>query len=321
MKLPKPHPLHRRLQRGTTPQVAVAPLLDEFDDDDDVSDIDPAIIADAGELLKKERYDRLLMTSDAGARLKWFSEQLANARKISRKQHIDRIAHAYASFAISRDNFEIRETVVHVALEREKTYDPRTSELRLFVEAFISYGTEEDDARRAGHAYSRDVAAIKTLIKRRVLPSEVAVLALEPGEGLDAWARANAKSKQDQRDLVIGPASEVVEGPAKKSGNSRSKPAKLAPEPVLSSGRLTWPPFPERFSWVVMGWQGEAVYKELKFVGSQAAADILTRCYDDLIALEVKRTQEEPRPAVQRKPATLNIGLRRLRSVSRKTPA
>lgn len=131
----------------------------------------------------------------------WLTDQLSDYRKLSRKQHYELIARAYATIASVVDYPARKDAVIDFIKGKGRNLSARTSIIRLVIEQFIYYGDESDDKskKQASKLYSRDVAAIRHLSEQGIVPSKVVEHSEKTGEGLDQWSRKNSKSRKPNR--------------------------------------------------------------------------------------------------------------------------
>ena len=151
------------------------------------------IAADAERFLHRAKGDSSRPLGSAG----WLQRAGLNIRRASDAQHLEAIALAYATYIrIGRSPLQaaiVAELETLSGRKRTRT----TTDLHLVVERFVSYGGESPAERLAARKLiSRDGRAIQHLEAAKVLPSRVAALAATPGEGLHAWARQAAATRQ-----------------------------------------------------------------------------------------------------------------------------
>ena len=264
---------------------------------------DPAVtdatIEDAGQWLKRNGFDSFLKSSDRHEKIEWLSQQIQTRIKLSREQHLEAVVAAYAVFAMSYADNDVCEAVIALAKENGREVNGRTTRLRLIVELHVSYGTEEDDRTRAGRSHSRDVAAINTLVRRGVMPSQVMDLASKTGQGLDAWARASSI------DQAPAPGSgECDLDLQQRTEKSRRKSVSDVHEVrQVKSATLRMPPTRHGFEWVIKHKWGEKTFRVDVF--DEEAHDVLARCYNSLCDLRARSKYPQPtNDAVDSQPAS-----------------
>ncbi|WP_157196522.1 hypothetical protein [Methylobacterium sp. 88A] len=154
-------------------------------------DIPEAIALDAARYLLKRGDVPAFGGSEPDAMATWFAERMVKFNRENKKQHYETITAAYAMFVASQTDSTLQRAVAEAAHQQNLVVDGRKSQLRIILELHISYGSSCDpqSMRQAGKNYSRDVAAITSLIERGIAPSGVIALASQKGEGLDQWAR------------------------------------------------------------------------------------------------------------------------------------
>lgn len=124
-------------------------------------------------------------------KIDWLTTCLVDAKVLSRKQHYEIIARAYATYVAMKRDEALRDSLMKAWRLKGRVADDRVPALRMIIELFIFYGDEQGPAekRRAGKLYSRDVTAISNLIAHGIAPSQVIEKSQIAGEGLDKWCR------------------------------------------------------------------------------------------------------------------------------------
>ncbi|WP_342111032.1 hypothetical protein [Methylobacterium sp. SI9] len=134
----------------------------------------------------------------------WLARLVVSFNKQNRKQHLETIVNAYATYAASVYNQTLQAAIAEAAHRLGVKVTARKSILRLIIELHIAYGDEEDKTskRQAEKNYSRDVTAISNLIKRGIPPDEVLELSKNKGEGLNEWVRWRATENEAVEKLA-----------------------------------------------------------------------------------------------------------------------
>lgn len=158
----------------------------------------PAVLQDAESLLLKAfgRQSESHLPSREWIGLLRTRQQ--DVRKISRRQHYEALALAYATYVRFEADPEALETLVTDAASRKRSVSRKVSMLRLIIEQHITYGdaTDPKQVRAAQNMYSRDEQALLSLMRRNVPASEIVALAEKPGEGMVNWSRDTANSNK-----------------------------------------------------------------------------------------------------------------------------
>lgn len=164
-------------------------------------EITEEIAVDAAQHLLVQSEYKILPSSDTKEHITFLQKYISDKSKLSREQHIARFVDAYALYAHMRNDERLQRAVLEAAKGVGRHPNGRTTSLRLVLELMISYGDDgnEEEKRRAGKLYSRDVAAVTNLIRRGVTPTQVKALSRKKGEGLYCWAtwRPEAISVED----------------------------------------------------------------------------------------------------------------------------
>lgn len=157
--------------------------------------ISDEILHDAESYFLKQSADGDYPSCNTEAQVHWLKNRLTLVNKQRQTQHIAALSNAYAMYAKMRSDPGFRESILTAAELAGKKRGNEKQDLRTIVELHMAYETGENEqgSKNAKTLYSRDAAAIRGLISRNVLPSQVIELGRAKGEGLDAWSRAGEK--------------------------------------------------------------------------------------------------------------------------------
>lgn len=141
--------------------------------------------------------------------LLWVERTQHVMSKASKEQQLEVVAHAYALYASLKHAAEFGAIIEQLAQKTGKKPTKRTHPLHVIVESMIAYGGSDRRAKEnARRLYSRDVQAIRWLIREDVRPCDVVSKGQEKGEGLDAWSRRYG----EQRKSSVTPKSPAAGG-------------------------------------------------------------------------------------------------------------
>lgn len=166
----------------------------------DVVRVSDEITNDAEAFLQSSLQMPRLVELNENERVEWLTTCFVDAKLLSRRQHHELIARAYATYAAMKRDESLRYSLKEAWRSKGRVVDARLTPLRMIVELFIYYGDEKDPAekKRAGKLYSRDVAAISNLIAHEIGPSQVIQKSEVAGEGLDKWCRMGPPSTPNE---------------------------------------------------------------------------------------------------------------------------